>query len=337
MKAAVLHEQGSIDNQPLRVEQINQPSPKRGEILIKADVCGVCHTDLHIVEGDLEPPHLPLVPGHQVVGEVAQKGEGVSKFEIGDKVGVPWLHSTCGRCKFCQKGLENLCDNIQFTGFHADGGFAEFMISPADFSYPLPQEAENSQIAPLLCGGVIGYRALKLSEVQGGENLGLYGFGSSAHMVIQIANHLDVNSFVFTRSKHHRRLAQGLGAKWVGEARDTPPEEMDASIIFAPAGWIVPEALRVLDKGGRLITAGIHMSPIPKMDYNLLYEERSVSSVANSTKKDVTELLDLAVEIPIETNVETYSLSEINHVLQKLKESKIEASAVVKLPRPQLR
>ena len=330
MRAAVLEEIGPLEKTPLKIKNVPDPEVGPGQVKINVDACGVCHTDLHVVEGDLDPPDLPLIPGHQVVGRVESVGEGVEKFDVGDRVGLPWLYSTCGECEFCRKGLENLCETAKFTGYDADGGFAEKVLTEADFTYSVPEGRAAAELAPLLCGGVIGYRAYRLSEVERGGNLGLYGFGSSAHMVMQIALHRNDEVYVFTRSQHHRDLAREMGARWVGGAGDNPPEKMDASIIFAPAGWIVPEALRVLEKGGTVATAGIHMSPIPEFDYDLLYGERSITSVANSTRQDVRELLNLGNEIPIETEVEVYPFEDVNQVLGKLKRSEIKASAVLR-------
>lgn len=331
MKALVLDETASIEEEPLKLKDVPEPEPDEGQVKIDVDYCGVCHTDLHVVEGDLDIPSLPLVPGHQIVGRVEKSGENVEKFDVGDRVGVPWLYSTCGECKFCEEGRENLCEGIRFTGLHADGGFAEKTVSEEGFTYSLPEGLSPVKVAPMLCGGVIGYRALQISGASEGDNLGLYGFGSSAHMVIQMARFRGSEVYVFTRSREHRRLADELGAKWVGGAEDDPPEKLHTSIIFAPAGWIVPEALRVTRRGGKVVTAGIHMSPIPEFDYDLLWGERTLTSVANSTRRDVRELLELADKIPLETTVETYPLKEGPEVLKKLKDSEIEASAVLKI------
>jgi propanol-preferring alcohol dehydrogenase len=283
------------------------------------------------VEGDLDLPQLPIVPGHQVVGTVSARGENADRYQIGDRVGVAWLHHvSCDECEYCQRGLENLCPSATFTGLHANGGYAEAMVAYGDFAYPIPEGFSDVEAAPLLCAGIIGYRALKVSEVQPGQRLGLYGFGSSAHVTIQVALHWDCEVYVFTRSEGHRRLARELGAAWVGGARDTPPERMHSSIIFAPAGWIVPEALRNLDRGGTLALAGVTMTPIPELDYDeLLYWERGVRSVANFTRQDAEELLEVAAEIPIETMVETFPLEEANEALLALKRSEIDGSGVL--------
>ena len=337
MKAMVLRETAPIEDEPLELIDVSVPEPGPGQIRIDVDVCGICHTDLHTVEGDLDLPKLPIVPGHQVVGTVAARGEGARRYEIGDRVGVAWLyHVSCDSCTYCERGLENLCPSATFTGLHANGGYAEAMVAYEDFAYRIPAETasgkplSDAESAPLLCAGIIGFRALKVSEVEPGQRLGLYGFGSSAHVTIQVARHWGCEVYVFTRSEGHRQLARELGAVWVGGAKDTPPERMQASIIFAPAGWIVPEALRDLDRGGTVALAGVTMSPIPELDYDeLLYWERGVRSVANFTRQDARELLELAAEIPIETTVETFRLEEANHALLAMKRSEIDGSGVL--------
>ncbi len=329
MRAMVLHEPKDITQKPLRLEDVPIPEPGPGQIRIKVTACGVCHTDLHTVEGDLPLPKLPLIPGHEVVGVVDKLGEGVTKFALGDKAGAVWLYRTCGHCKYCRSGRENLCENAMFTGYHVNGGYAEYMVVDEGFSYHLPANLSDPEIAPLMCGGVIGYRAFVLSEAKPGQVLGLYGFGNSAHITIQVARHLGVRVFVFTRSLGHRQHALALGAEWVGRAEDTPPEGIDSAIIFAPAGPIVPEALRVLNPGGTIALAGIYMTPIPEMPYDLLYFERTLRSVANSTRQDAIELLNLAEEIPIRTTVATFPLEEANEVLQAMKESKINGDAIL--------
>ncbi len=330
MKAMLLREIKSIEERPLKLADIPLPEPGPGEIRLTVRVCGVCRTDLHTVEGDLKLPRLPLVPGHQIVGVVEARGEGATRFEIGQRVGVPWLYHTCGACEFCRRGLENLCADAQFTGLHADGGYARGMVVPQDFAYPIPEGFSDVEAAPLLCAGIIGYRALRLSEVQPGQRLGLYGFGGSAHVTIQVARHWGCQVYVFTRSEGHRRLARELGAVWVGGAEDTPPAKMHSSIIFAPAGGLVPEALRVLERGGTLSLAGVTMTPIPELDYdNLLYWERTVRSVANFTRQDAEELLQVAAEIPIHSTVQTFALEAANEALLALKRSEIDGTGVL--------
>ncbi len=330
MRAMLLRETKPAEERPLELADLPLPEPGRGEVRLAVRARGVCRTDLHTVEGDLELPKLPLVPGHQVVGVVEARGEGADRFEAGQRVGVPWLHHACGKCAFCQQGLENLCENAQFTGFHADGGYAEAMVVPQDFAYPIPDGFSDMEAAPLLCAGIIGYRALKLSEVKPGQRLGLYGFGGSAHVTIQVAHHWRCEVYVFTRSEGHRQLARELGAAWVGGAEDDPPAKMHASIIFAPAGWLVPEALRVLERGGTLALAGVTMTPIPELDYDrLLYWERTVRSVANFTRQDAEELLAVAGDIPIHTTVQTFPLEAANEALLALKRSEIDGAGVL--------
>jgi len=337
MKAMVLRETAPIEDEPLELTDRPLPEPGPGQIRIDVDVCGICHTDLHTVEGDLDLPKVPIIPGHQVVGTVAARGEGADRYAVGERLGVAWLyHVSCDACEYCERGLENLCPSATFTGLDADGGYAESMVAYEDFAYPMPAETSageplsDVEVAPLLCAGIIGYRALKISEVKPGQRLGLYGFGSSAHVTIQVALHRGCEVYVFTRSEGHRRLARELGAVWVGGAEDTPPEPMQASIIFAPAGWILPEALRDLDRGGTVALAGVTMSPIPELDYDeLLYWERGVRSVANFTRADAGELLELAAEIPIETTVETFPLENANEALLAMKRSEIDGSGVL--------
>ncbi len=329
MRAMLLEKPRPVEENPLRLAELPWPEPAAGEIRVRVGVCGVCHTDLHIVEGDLNLPRLPVVPGHQVVGTVDALGDGVSEFREGDRVGVPWLYSTCGECAYCRKGLENLCELARFTGFHVDGGYAEAMVVPAAFAYGLPGTFSDLEAAPLLCAGIVGYRALMLSNIQPGERLGIFGFGASAHIVIQVARYLHCEVCVFTRAESHRQLARQLGAAWVGAAGEAPPTPLDAAIIFAPAGKLVPDALRTLRKGGTLALAGITMSSLPEMEYRLLYQERILRSVANSTRDDARSLLRLAAEIPLRTKVEPFQLPEANHALQNLKGSKIDAACVL--------
>ncbi|MGQ9920481.1 MAG: zinc-binding alcohol dehydrogenase family protein, partial [Desulfobacca sp.] len=268
MQAMVLEFPGPIASQPLLLQELPPPLPGPGEIVVKVRACGVCHTDLHIVEGELPLARLPLIPGHQIVGEVVEVGPRTDRFQVGERVGLAWLRWACGRCRFCRRGLENLCEEAQFTGFHYDGGYAQLTAAPAAFAYRLPATIPDREAAPLLCAGIIGYRALKRSDIKPGRRLGLYGFGGSAHLAIQIARHWQCEVYVFTRSPGHQELARQLGAAWIGQAQDTPPAPLDSAIIFAPAGNLVPEALRALDKGGTLALAGIHMSQIPPLEYD---------------------------------------------------------------------
>jgi len=331
VKAMLLSAPAPIEASPLALDELPRPDPGPGQIRIRVRVCGVCHTDLHTVEGELALPKLPLVPGHQIVGIVDALGAGVTRFQVGDRVGVPWLHQACGTCDYCQRGAENLCESAQFTGLHVDGGYAQYALAPADFSYPIPDIFSDAEASPLLCAGIIGYRSLRLSEIQPGQRLGLYGFGASAHIAIQVARHWDCQVYVFTRTESHRQLARELGAVWVGDARDDPGVRLQGSITFAPVGWIVPEALRVLDKGGTLAINAIHMSPIPELPYRLIYHERTVRSVANSTRQDAEELLAVAAEIPIRTAVQTFPLEEANQALQALKASQIDGAAALRI------
>ncbi len=331
MLAALLHAPNPVEQNPLVITDIPKPSPREHEIRLQVHCCGICHTDLHTVEGDLPLPKLPIVPGHQIVGVVDALGRRAKRFKEGDRVGIAWLHRTCGTCRYCGEGNENLCDQAQFTGLHADGGYAQWTTVHEAFAYSLPNAFPDRQAAPLLCAGVIGYRALSLSEIRKGERLGLYGFGASAHIVIQIARHWDCEVYVFTRSRDHQEHAEKLGAAWVGRAEDSPPERLKAAIIFAPAGALVLEALRVLEKGGMVVLAGITMTPIPEIDYAKLYHERKIRSVANATRRDAEELLELAVAIPLRTEVETFSLPQINQALQKLKRSEIRGAGVVQM------
>lgn len=336
MQAMVLEQPKAAEQNPLHLRELPTPLAGPGEIRVRVRACGVCHTDLHTVEGELPLPKLPLVPGHQIVGVVDALGPGVRQFREGDRVGIPWLHWTCGECLYCQKGLENLCERARFTGYHVNGGYAEATIVSEPFAYHLPENFSDVEAAPLLCAGIVGYRALRLSNVQPGERLGLYGFGASAHIVIQLARHMGCEVYVFTRTESHRELAARLGAAWVsgGPAQTStrPPALLDSAIIFAPAGPLVLEALGALRKGGTVALAGITMSPIPEIDYDaLLYHERLVRSVANSTREDARNLLRLAAEIPVRTDVTTFSLGEANQALRALKHSEIRGAGVLKI------
>lgn len=328
----VLKSCSPIEQNPLVEAEVSVPVPNENEVLINIKACGICHTDLHIIEGELPSRKLPLIPGHQIVGVVEGMGERISRFKKGDRVGIPWLNSVCGKCSFCKKGKENLCDNISFTGYNVNGGFAQYISMNERFAYHIPQGFSDLQAAPLLCAGVIGYRAFRLSEIKEGERLALYGFGASAHIVIQMAVFDGIEVYVFTRNREHQRLAEKLGASWVGTAKDKPPSFFDSAIIFAPAGELVTEALWYLQKGGTIALAGIHMSPIPEMDYNLVYNERTIRSVANSTRQDAEELLKIAAKIPIKTEVEVFPLKDANQALQHLKYSKIQGAGVLEIP-----
>jgi len=329
MRAQVLHQPDQIDSNPLRLEEIEIPQPGSFDLLVKIVACGVCHTDLHVVEGELPEPHLPVIPGHEIVGSVVAIGEKVTGFQLGMRVGIPWLHETCGKCEFCLRGQENLCPYAHFTGYTTNGGYAEYALIRQDFAVPLPDTISDPHAAPLLCAGIVGYRSIRLSELQPGERIGFYGFGASAHICIQIAQYWGCETFVFTRSEEHQKHAAQLGAKWVGRAEDTPPNQMDRAIIFAPAGWIVPLALKHLRPAGTLCINAIHMSPIPEFPYSLLWQERILRTVANATRRDASELIELAAEIPIRTDISTFDLSEANTTLQRLKKGEITGAAVL--------
>ncbi len=331
MRAMQLQQPKPVEENPLALVDLPVPEPGPGQVRIRVQVCGVCHTDLHTVEGELPLPRLPIVPGHQVVGVVDRQGKGASRFQPGERVGVAWLNWTCGECEFCRQGLENLCVHARFTGLHADGGYEEYMVVDERFAYPLPRNFSDEQAAPLLCAGIVGYRSLRLSGIQPGGRLGLYGFGASAHLVIQVARYWGCSVYVFTRSPEHQALALQLGAAWVGRAEEQPPDSLDASIIFAPAGWIVPLALGHLRPGGVLAINAIHMSPIPEMPYQRIYQERVLRSVANLTRRDAEEFLGLAGAIPIRTEVEVFPLEEANAVLERLKASQIRGAAVLRV------
>ncbi len=329
MWAMVLNEIGPVEKEPLKLTEIPIPEPDSGEIRVKVLACGVCHTDIHIVEGDIKPPALPLILGHQIVGVVEKTGPGVEEPLPGKVVGVPWLGAVCGRCRYCERGMENLCSDVRFTGFHYQGGYAEYTIVKTGFCYPLPEEISPVSLAPLLCAGVIGYRSLKRAEIKPGDSVGLYGFGASAHICLQILKHWGCRVAVFTRTSAHQTHARELGAGWVGTAQEKPPFRLDAGVIFAPAGELVPLALAHLDKGGTIALAGIHMSPIPGFNYRLIYEERTVRSVANSTRDDVREFLCLAREISIRTTVTNMPLNQANEALIRVKHSQINGAVVL--------
>ena len=331
MRAMVLERPSEVPTSPLKLEEVTLPLPRAGEIRLQVHSCGVCHTDLHIAEGDLALPKLPLIPGHQIVGIVDAVGGDVRLIKDGDRVGIPWLYSADGTCDYCRHGFENLCEQARFTGFHVDGGYAEYAVVREDFAHCIPKNFADENAAPLLCAGVIGYRSYRLSGAKADSRLGLYGFGASAHLVLQLARHEGCEAYVFTRSQAHRELAKRLGAVWVGAAEDSPPKALDSSIIFAPAGSLIPHALRALRKGGILTLAGVTMSPIPQMAYSLVYEERQIRSVANSTRQDVREFLELAAEVPIRTEVQVFDLEQANSALQALKKSEIKAAAVLQI------
>lgn len=332
MKACILKTPSPIENRPLKFTDIDLALPLANELRIKVNACGICRTDLHVTEGDLEPRIAQVIPGHQIVGVVEKIGDAVTGFSLGQRVGVAWLNSTCGTCRFCLSGRENLCGKAEFTGWTRDGGFAEYAVAPADFVYPIPDGFADAQAAPLLCAGIIGYRALKLTGLDSwpGARLGIYGFGAAGHVCIQIARNRGAEVYVATRDREkHQTFAEQLGAAWVGETFATPPAKLDAAIIFAPAGEIVPAALGALDKGATLVLGGIHMSPIPQFEYKLIYGERVVRSVANNTREDGREFLAEAAAIPIKTSVETFGLDAANEALIALKHDSIRGAGVL--------
>jgi alcohol dehydrogenase, propanol-preferring len=331
MKACILRAPAKIETNPLEFGEFPKPEPAPGEVLIRVEVCGVCRTDLHVIEGELKPRRTPVIPGHQVVGHVVACGAGSNRLAIGARAGVAWLHKADQTCGYCQRGEENLCDHPEFTGYTVNGGYAEYLTAPEEFVYPLPESLSAELAAPLLCAGIIGYRCLRLSGVKAGARLGLYGFGAAGHVAIQVARYWGVEVYAATRDVRHQALARELGAVWTGGGLDTPPKELDAAIVFAPAGEIVPAALRVLRKGGRLILGGIHMSDIPSFPYSLLYEERSIRSVANNTRQDGEEFLKLAGEIPVRTHVEVFPLAEANRALNAVKNDAISGAAVLRI------
>src|SRR5271155_4532531 len=331
MKACLLHSPAPVERNPLEFTDVPDPRPSKGEVLVRVKMCGVCRTDLHVVEGELPPKKSPVIPGHQIVGVVEGLGEGSRRFKRGDRVGIPWLHSTDQTCEFCRAGMENLCDHPTFTGYTVDGGYAQLCAAPEDFVYAIPAAFSDDQAAPLLCAGIIGFRSLRLANVKRGGRLAFYGFGSAAHIAIQVARHWGIEVYACTRGVKHQQLALQLGAVWAGEASAEPPAKLDAAIIFAPAGELVPAALAALKKGGVLVLGGIHMSAIPSFSYDLLYEERMIRSVANNTRKDGEDFLRVAAEIPIRMRTQIFPLSEANRALNALKNDAIEGAAVLRV------
>jgi propanol-preferring alcohol dehydrogenase len=330
MLAMALRGPAPVTERPLaRVERAD-PEPAAGEIVVDVEVCGVCRTDLHVVEGDLAPQRAGIVPGHEVVGRVATCGPGATRFALGARVGIAWLRRSCGVCRFCARGAENLCLEPRFTGWDEDGGYAERAVVHEAFAYALPEHVPAAELAPLLCAGIIGYRAYRRSGIRPGGRLGLFGFGGSAHIAIQIARHEGCSAYVFSRGGKHRALAESLGADWVGDSRDRPPHPLDAAILFAPAGELVPAALEALDRGATLAVAGIHLSQIPPLDYpRHLFQERTLQSVTANTREDGRALLALAAAIPIRTHTQLYPLSQANEALIDLKEDRVPGAAVL--------
>jgi propanol-preferring alcohol dehydrogenase len=329
MRAMVLERQ----RQPLRLAELPDPRPQRGQVLIAVSACGVCRTDLHIVDGELAEPKLPLVPGHQIVGAVAGVGEGAERFAPGERVGVPWLGWTCGVCRFCTSGRENLCDRARFTGYDVDGGYADMAVADERFCFPIPPNLSDEGAAPLLCAGLIGYRALRLLGDAG--RIGFYGFGASAHILCQVAVHQGRRVFVFTREgdEEGQEFARSLGAEWAGASGDSPPEELDGAIVFAPVGALMTAALRVSAKGARIVSAGIHMSDIPAFPYEILWGERTLGSVANLTRRDGEEFLELAPRVPVRTEVEVHPLEAANEAIDSIRSGSLKGAAVLSIAR----
>ena len=325
MRAMVLHEAGT----PLRLEERVVPAPGAGQVLVRVRACGVCRTDLHVVDGELPDPKLPLIPGHEVVGQVAALGRGVDRFEAGQRVGIPWLGWTCGTCRFCEAGRENLCEHARFTGYTLDGGYADYALVDARYAFPIHGPYSDAEAAPLLCAGLIGYRSLKLAGEA--KRLGLYGFGAAAHIVAQVARHQgrEVYAFVRPGDEDAKRFALDLGAVWAGDSGEAPPEELDAAILYAPVGALVPMALQAITPGGTVVCAGIHMSDIPSFPYELLWRERKVLSVANLTRRDGEEFLALAPVAGVATEIETLPLEDANEALARLRDGRLRGAAVL--------
>lgn len=333
MKAMVLQEISPVEAEPLKWMDLPDPAAGPKEVLIRVSACGVCHTELDEIEGRL-PPKLPVVLGHQIVGRVEGIGSGANRFQKGARVGIAWIHFACGKCHFCRDGNENLCLEFQATGCHRNGGYAQYTVVSEDFAYSIPERFSDPEATPLLCAGAIGYRDLRLSKIRKGQTLGLFGFGASAHIVIQVAKYWGCKVFVFTRSEEHRNLAKELGASWAGGPEDDPPEKLHCAIDFTPVGETVAGALRILEKGGRLVIAVIRKrTAIPPLDYSRhLWDEKEIKSVANITRKDLEEFLPLAARIPIIPEIQEFELKEANKVLNFLKQGKIQGAAVLRMP-----
>jgi propanol-preferring alcohol dehydrogenase len=334
MQAIQIKQGDSPNHRSLELVELPVPEPASRQVRLRIHTCGVCHTDLHILEGEIHPPRMPIIPGHQVVGVVEALGSGIRPSDgvkIGDRVGVPWFYDSDGTCRFCQNGQENLCPNARFTGFHVNGGYAEAMLAEVATVLPLPQNLSDEQAAPLLCAGIIGFRSLRQAELQPGERLGLVGFGASAHLAIQVARHWDCEVYVFTRSNEHRRHAEALGATWTGAAEDQAPHPLDRAVIFAPAGKLVPVMLEKLRPAGTLALNAIYMSDIPSFPYQAIYQERTLRSVANATYRDGVDFIQIASEIQIESTVSLYPLEEAEKALMDLKHSRLNGEAVLQI------
>jgi len=325
MRAMIFEKPGK----DLSLREMDLPEPGAEQVLLRVHACAVCRTDLHVIDGELSDPKTPLVPGHEIVGTVAAVGAAVTRFKIGDRLGVPWLGWTCGECSFCREGQENLCDRAKFTGYTLDGGYAEYTVADQRFCFPIPEEYSDIEAAPLLCAGLIGYRTLV--KAGNGSRLGIYGFGAAAHIVAQVANYQKREIYAFTRpgDSEAQQFALSLGAVWAGSSDVLPPVKLDAAIIFAPVGALVTQALKTVRKGGTVVSGGIHMSDIPSFPYALLWEERSICSVANLTRRDGAEFMQLAPKVPVRTQVETFALAEANEALQRLRSGRIHGAAVL--------
>jgi alcohol dehydrogenase, propanol-preferring len=332
MRAMVVEKPGAIESSPLRLIDAQKPQPQAGEILVRVHVCGVCRTDLHVAEGDLPPKNSRIIPGHEVVGVVEEPGLGCKRLGLGARVGIAWLRETCGRCAYCQRGRENLCPQARFTGWDHDGGYAQWAVVREDFAYALPEALSDAEAAPLLCAGIIGFRAIKRAEVKPGMTVGLYGFGGSAHLALQVLKYWQCRVFVMSRGGKHQELAKELGAEWTGSAEEPPPAPLDAAILFAPAGNLVLPAMEALDRGGILAVAGIYLTPIPTLDYERhLFLEKELRSVTANTRADGDEFLRLAGEIPIRTRVVPMDLANANQALQMLKHDELKGAAVLQV------
>ena len=331
MKACVLQSPAPIETNPLQFTDVPKPEPQAGQVLVRVRACGICRTDLHVTEGELPTRKMPVIPGHQVVGVIEAAGANARRYPTGTRVGIAWLHSTDGTCEYCKAGKENLCNNPTFTGYTVDGGYAEYALAEENFVYPIPEGFDDLKAAPLLCAGIIGFRSLRLSGIGRGGRLGLYGFGAAGSVAIQVARYWGAEVYISTRDERHQKLALELGAVWAGGTVAEPPVQLDSAIVFAPAGEIVPAALKALKKGGTLTLGGIHMSQIPALNYNLLYQERVVRSVANNTRQDGHDFLRIAAEIPIHTEIQVFPLKDANRALNALKNDAIRGAAVLQV------
>jgi propanol-preferring alcohol dehydrogenase len=332
MRAVVLYEQKPLEERPLRmVEDYPEPEPGEHEIRLAISLCGACRTDLHIIEGDLPAHKMPVIVGHQIIGRVDRIGEKVTAWKIGDRAGIPWLHRTCGVCKYCKNNMENICDNALFTGYDMDGGLAEFVTIHEDFAYTLPHGYTDVEAAPLLCAGVIGYQAFEATGLKHKGKLGLFGFGSSAHIIIQVAVHLGLEVYVVSRTDHELELAQQLGAAWTGHSDDDMGTLLDAGIVFAPSGELIVNALSRLDKGGRLISAGIYASPLPGFAYSLIWPEKTLTAIANTSRRNVRAFLAIASQFKIKASTTLYPLDSVHEALLNIKHSKISGSTILRI------